>query len=400
MCSAATVVPRMLPEARGVTQARLRAGAMRSIVEQHRSGLANWARAYLTLALLAAGHAADGEHVRALVNDLTANTIASANGNHWEDGRGGGSMHGGSVRTTALVLRALVEADPRHPLIEETLRWLTIARATGWQTTVGRAQAMSTLSAFATLTGEAAGVYDYEVWVNTDRVLDGHFNVPWNDYLDGTELDLDDLPLGEVSLLRFEREPDREGRLYYGLNLRYVTPARGIEALNRGFAVSHEYSLLEEPDRAVSGAALGDVVRVRVTVIAPAVRLYAVVEDLLPAGLEPIDPRLRIVAPELREQLAAEQAEAFAGDDAGYYAPWYRWYYSPWDQVDIRDDRVVLSAARLPRGVHEYVYFARATAPGDFFVAPAHASETYFPEVFGRSDSGRFTVAGPAAALP
>jgi uncharacterized protein YfaS (alpha-2-macroglobulin family) len=39
------------------------------------------------------------------------------------------------------------------------------------------------------------------------------------------------------------------------------------------------------------------------------------------------------------------------------------------------------------------VYYARATTPGSFFVAPAHAEETYFPEVFGRSDSGRFTVA-------
>lgn len=380
--------------------ARLQAGAMRSLVEQHRDGLANWARAYLTLALLATGHAADSEHVRVLVNDLTANTIASANGNHWEDGRLGGSMHGGSVRTTALVLRALVAAAPRHPLIEETARWLTLARATGWQTSVGRAQAMSTLSAFASLTGEAEGVYDYEVWVNADRVLDGRFDVPRDDYLDGTALDLGGLPLGEVSLLRFQREPGSEGRLYYGLNLRYVTPAQGIEALNRGFAVSREYSLLEEPDRAVSGAVLGDVVRVRVTVIAPADRIYAVVEDLLPAGLEPIDPRLRIVAPELREQLAAEQSEAFFGERGGYYAPWYGWYYSPWDQVDIRDDRVVLSATRLPRGVHEYVYFARATTPGDFFVAPAHASETYFPEVFGRSDSSRFGVAGAAAASP
>jgi len=38
------------------------------------------------------------------------------------------------------------------------------------------------------------------------------------------------------------------------------------------------------------------------------------------------------------------------------------------------------------------VYYARATTPGDFFVAPAHAEETYFPEVFGRSDSSRFVV--------
>lgn len=180
--------------------------------------------------------------------------------------------------------------------------------------------------------------------------------------------------------------------MYYGLNLRYLTPASEVEALNRGFSVSHRYSLLDEPDRAVTTVRLGDVVRVTVTVVAPADRLFARVEDFLPAGLEPIDPRLNIVSDWLKQQLEAERAEAVQGGGQSYAAPWYRWYYSPWDQVDIRDDRLTLHAARLPRGVHEYVDYARATAPGDFFVAPTHARETYFPEVFGRSDSGRFTV--------
>jgi uncharacterized protein YfaS (alpha-2-macroglobulin family) len=60
--------------------------------------------------------------------------------------------------------------------------------------------------------------------------------------------------------------------------------------------------------------------------------------------------------------------------------------------VVTRDDRVTLRAQELPRGVHEYTYYVRATTPGDFFVAPAVAEESFFPEVFGRSDSGRFTV--------
>ena len=87
-----------------------------------------------------------------------------------------------------------------------------------------------------------------------------------------------------------------------------------MEALNRGFAVSHEYSLLEKPERVIAGAVLGNVVRVRMTVVAPADRVFAVVEDLLPAGLEPIDPRLQIVRPELREQLLAERTEALLGE--------------------------------------------------------------------------------------
>ena len=269
---------------------------------------------------------------------------------------------------------------------------MTARSAERWKTSVERAQGMASLGAFAALTGETRGAYDYAVRLNDRRVLDGDFDVPAGDYRDGAVIALADLPLGEVSRVQFARDASRDGRLYYGLNLRYVTPAHGIEALNRGFAVSHQYSLLDEPERAVTSASLGDIVRVRLTVVAPADRLFAKVEDFLPAGLEPIDPRLNIVPVELRQRLGAERAEALRGSAPSYYAPWYAWYYNPWDQVDIRDDRVVLLASLLPQGVHEYVYYARATAPGDFFVAPAHAEESYFPEVFGRGDSGRFTV--------
>ena len=375
--------------------AREHAPEMIEIVEEHRANLANWGRAYLVLGLLASGEDADDQAVRTLLNDLTADTIASANGNHWEDERIPGSMHNGSVRITAIVLRALTEVDPRHPLIEETARWLALARsADRWKTTVERAQGMASLGAYAELTGETRGVYDYSVRVNTTEVLDGHFDVPAGDYLDAATVALADLPLGEVSRVQFEREAGEPGRMYYGLNLRYVTPAAGIEALNRGFAVSHRYSLLADPETPITSAAPGDVVRVTVTVIAPADRLFVQVQDFLPAGLEPIDPQLNIVSPHLRQQLADDRAEAVQASAPAYYAPWYRWYYSPWDQVDLRDDRVVLQASTLPQGVHEYVYYARATTPGDFFVAPAHAEETYLPEVFGRSDSSRFTVTG------
>jgi len=34
----------------------------------------------------------------------------------------------------------------------------------------------------------------------------------------------------------------------------------------------------------------------------------------------------------------------------------------------------------------------RTSVPGEFLVMPANAYEMYFPEVFGRSDGGKFTV--------
>jgi len=151
-------------------------------------------------------------------------------------------------------------------------------------------------------------------------------------------------------------------------------------------------SIALDPTKPVTAAHLGETVRVTVTVIAPADRSYVVIEDLLPAGLEPVDARLKTVDPALKLKLDTDRTQAAQRQTGGYAAPWFGWYYSPWQQVDLRDDRAALSAERLPKGVYEYVYYARATAPGDFFVAPAHAEETYFPEVFGRSDSSRFTV--------
>jgi uncharacterized protein YfaS (alpha-2-macroglobulin family) len=134
-------------------------------------------------------------------------------------------------------------------------------------------------------------------------------------------------------------------------------------------------------------------VRVKVTVMVPADRNYVVADDFLPAGLEPIDPALKVIDPALKAKLDADRAAAARPETLDYYAPWFRWYYSPWQQTETRDDRVTLRATRLSKGVYEFVYYARATSPGDYFVAPAHIEESFFPEVFGRSDSSRFTVA-------
>jgi len=197
---------------------------------------------------------------------------------------------------------------------------------------------------------------------------------------------------GKTSILAITRDYGRPGRLYYTLDLRYVTPAKEIEALNRGFAISHEYTALDDPLTPITSAKLSETVRVKVTVLAPADRSYVVLEDLLPAGLEPVDARLKTVDPALKAKLEAERVKASERQAGGYVAPWFRWSYSPWQQVELRDYRAVLYADHLPKGVYEYVYYARATTPGDFFVAPVHAEETYFPDVFGRSDSGRFNV--------
>jgi uncharacterized protein YfaS (alpha-2-macroglobulin family) len=366
----------------------------RALFEQHRAKLTNWGRAYLLLALTDAGVTADDAQVRALLDDLAAATIPSANGNHWEDGPVSGSFVT-TTGTTGLGTLALARVRPGHLLLPQTVRWLVLARATdGWHTSIDRALGVLALTTYAVGTGELGGDFSYKVLLDEREVLAGlvkrSATAPT---AAGKELSLATLVPGQASTLAVTRDYERPGRLYYTLDLRYVTPAKEIEALNRGFGITHEYTRVDDPAKRVTAVKVGETVRVKLTIIAPADRNYVVIEDLLPAGLEAVDPRLKNVDPALKEKLEAERAQASEKQFGGYMAPWFRWYYSPWQQVDVRDDRAVLQADRLPKGVYEYVYYARATTPGSFFVAPAHAEETYFPEVFGRSDSSRFVVA-------
>lgn len=369
---------------------------LRALIEQRRSELAGWGRAYALLGLAAAAGDDNTNAIQALVTDLSSTAITSANGAHWEDevtapGRWPIAVMQSNVRTTALVVEALSVVDAEHPLLDEAVRWLTRARSTNdWATDLQRAQGVVALGRYAEATGDTAGDYRYSVRLDGDALLDGRFARSEHVRTADVSVPLSRLTLGGVSKLDVIK--DGNGRLYYGVDLRYLTPAAGAEAVNRGLAVSHEYTLLEAPGQSIAEARLGDVIRVRVTVVAPADRHFVQVSDLLPAGFEPVDTSLRITPIELRAQLGAERiAIATAGSPAGM-APWYAWYYSPWEQVDVRDDSVVLYATALPAGVHEYVYYVRATSAGDYFVAPAHAEEAYSPDVFGRSDSARFTV--------
>ena len=363
----------------------------RALFEQQRAQLTTTGRAAVLLALTDGGVAADDPQIRALLNDLAAATIPSATGNHWEDTKQAALVS--DTGATALGVLALTRVQPGHALLPQTVRWLVIARsADGWRTSIDRALGILALSSYAVSTGELGGDYGYQVLLDDRSVLAGLVQKGAAPLAAEKELPLSTLTPGTAGRLSFTRDYGRPGRLYYTVSLRYVTPAANIEALNRGFAISHQYTLVDDPARSVTSAHVGETVRVTVTVIAPADHRYVVIEDLLPAGLEPVDARLKTVDPALKAKLDSDRAQAAQRQAGGYAAPWFGWYYSPWQQVDLRDDRAVLSAERLPKGVYEYVYYARATAPGSFFVAPAHAEETYFPEVFGRSDSSRFTV--------
>ncbi len=112
--------------------------------------------------------------------------------------------------------------------------------------------------------------------------------------------------------------------------------------------------------------------RVEVTLLAPAERHWVVLEDMVPAGLEPINFNLASAPQHLQDLLDQ-------GDRPEEYFRLY-WY----EHREIRPDRVAVFARHLPEGAYTFsIWPGRDTGN---FSAPAQGREMSCPETSGRGE--------------
>jgi hypothetical protein len=355
---------------------------------ENRDKLSHYGRAFLALAmhLISEGDA----RIDTLLSDLQNAVIISATGAHWEEAEYDYWAMNTDTRSTAVILDALSRLDPGNNLIPNVVRWLMVARRDGiWETTYETAWALMALTDWMKVTGELQGDYDYAVWLN-DELLEGGPVTP--DTVDEPielQVAVAELLADTSNRLTIGRGPG-EGRLYYTAHLKVYLPVEEIEPLNRGVIVSRHYS---DPGcteglkcEEVETVEVGDVVQVRLTIVAPHDLYYVVVEDPLPAGAEAIDPSLATTSLVEQRPTLFREAESEHGRDL------YRWWWSWYSRSEMRDDKVVLFADYLPAGTYEYTYTFRATRPGEYRVIPTDAREFYFPEVFGRAAGRLLTI--------
>ena len=355
-----------------------------------RTHLAHYGRALFILTL----YALDPLDVRIapLRAAIEAGAILSATGTHWEEaGRVGWAMNT-DTRSTAIVLDALLTVDPASDLLPNVVRWLmTARRGSIWETTQETAWALIALTDWMVATGELEAQFDLALDIDGVERLSARvtpdnaseeqtFSWPLSDAVDPAS-----------TLMTVSRGPGN-GRLYYTAHLQVHLPVPEIEPLARGIVVERRYvaascdlgGACDEVDR----AAVGETVRVRLTLIAPHDLYYVVVEDPLPAGCEAIDPELATTT------LLADGPALYREGSAGLRPPW-SWWWRWYSRSELRDEKVVLFADVLPAGTYVYEYSFRATHVGDYHVIPTTAHEFYFPEVFGRSDGRLFEVVDP-----
>jgi uncharacterized protein YfaS (alpha-2-macroglobulin family) len=353
-------------------------------LHEKRDSLDIYGKAFLMMALRIL-EPEEEAHVNTLLSDLTNSAILSATGAHWQEEKMDYRTMNTNTRSTAIVLEALVRADPQNPLIPNVVRWLMTAREEGhWETTQETAWSIMSLTDFMVATGELQADYDYQVALNGKALGQGTVTAQDVEQTRKLVVAVQDLLRDASNFIVLQRLPPREqqtgkGQLYYSVYLRYYLPVEDVVALSRGIVVARQYALLDAPERPIDTVKAGDVVLVKLTIIAPNDLHYLVVEDPLPAGCEALDISLKTTS-------AAYQSPQLSRENGR--AP-YWWYFT---ESELRDEKVVLFATYLSKGTYEYTYLIRSSLPGRFLTMPTQAYEMYFPEVFGRSDGGVFTI--------
>ncbi len=337
----------------------------------------------LGLALTLARDPAAG---RTVVSTLDSRAVVSATGAHWESSAWS-YPSGPPIAASTEALATLIALSPGDPFVPAGVRWLMLSRqGSAWDCPHDSAEAIATLAAFARAAREGKAAFQYRVAVDGAVKMVGQYRVANQRSVRTVSVPISRLQRTRPSALVIARQPQGgtfgPGPLYFVARLQYYLPAAAIPPRSAGISVSRRYLNLH--GRPIAGASAGSAVKVELTVHTDATLLYFQMNDPIPAGIEPIDSSLN-----------TSQQGLFRAPQYAYYQPIGT---GPQDLTnfvthsDLRDDAVDLYAYFLPPGTYTYTYLAQATVPGRYGVAPTHASETFFPEVFGRSAGQSFVV--------
>jgi uncharacterized protein YfaS (alpha-2-macroglobulin family) len=307
-------------------------------------------------------------------------------------------------RTTAMVLRALLAFDPKHPMGARLARGLVAMRKGGeWRSTQEAAWALLALDDYRRAQEAVAPDFEARAFLGDTLLASAPFRgrsaVEKATRVDAAKLLAGGGKGGDT--LAFQAVG--KGTLHYQARLRYARRDLPTSPLDRGFSVQRivrsvrpealRDALATLPRGTAASAAGGDLVLVDLLVVAPNPRDYVVIDDPLPAGLEAIDAQLAtstqrydvVAAGGLGDAMDEEESDddARAAGRAKNFAFYHR---------EVHDDRVLTFVEHMPAGFYHYRYLARATTFGRFIVPPAKVECMYEPEIFGRTAASTFEV--------
>ncbi len=268
----------------------------------------------------------------------------------------GGRLSSG-VRTNAILLSVLTDIQPDHPGAPVLVKSLMDGARTGrWYTTQATAWALMALGKY--LAGQERPDFTGDMTVVGDTAY--AFDTA------GIKIIRTDLTSGRVRL-----NITGPGRCYYYWQINGVPTGHAPAEYTRGISIRREYTDADGQPLDMNNVPLGTQVICRIHAEAVDNDLEnVVISDLLPAGLEIENPRLKST-PRL-SWLPKAPAEI--------------------TYQDIRDDRLLLFTDLRAGKPIDYYYSLRAISSGIFIVPPIAADCMYNPPIAGASSSGMMTV--------
>lgn len=286
-----------------------------------------------------------------------------------------------SVEATAFAVQALTKRDPKNPLVERAVRWMMLNRTAGyWSTTKQTATAIYGLLTFMQARGETAQPFSVEVFVNGTSAGRKSFSAAAMTAPDPVTLTVPaNAGANQIRVVK------REGGTVYwsAAAVYYDTAGAAARTGDRHLAVTRKYALVtpvtvkdkivyrEQPFSGTANA--GDVLSVRITVAGSSDWRYLMLEDPLPAGVEPI-----------------QDTTAYPMERPTENAWWYG------SRVEYRDARTVFFQETFEQGRYEYSYLVKVIAPGQFRAIPAQISPMYVPGVTASSEPQTFVINAPS----
>ncbi len=312
-----------------------------------------------------------------LKSDIEASAIIDTRGVHFEEVNQNYWSMNSNTRTTAILLKTLVENDVENPLIPKMIEWLRTQKKDGkWSNTQETVWSLIAFTEYFQKTSELEANYNVKVNLNGKEKVKHNFNS--SNLFTREELiaEVKDLRVGmPANEILFNKEG--EGNLYYDVTAKYYLPLEEIPERSEGINLIRQYSDLEDPvNKEVETPVVGDILKGKLTIIAPEDRHFVLVEEFLPAGFESINFNLETEDQNLKSEINQER-------DKNYW-----WQNNTWRfyHREFRDDRISLFADYLPAGIYNFEFLVRVTSAGEFHHLPAQAYEMYFPENFGRTN--------------
>jgi len=316
-----------------------------------------------TIRILNMGKMFEDELVRMILNKVKL-TPTSA---YFEESENRGWTFPSPAKVTAYVIQIFMELGIDFPYKAQTIKWLVEERKKkSLPTTHENAFVFDAFQTYYKNYEKEEPNFVTKILIDQKEILKKEFfgraiKPPYKFIYEFNKI-----PKGKPFRIKIIKEGI--GNLYYVIRMCYALKENPF-AFDEGFYISKK--ILNLDNKEVKKFKRGEIYKVILQVVTPETRIFAVVDDPLPAGFVPVQVFFETESQEIKEKYWTERQK-----EKGYF-------WGGFQHREIYDDKVLFFAQHLFPGEHTLIYFVRAATSGKFLVPSTKVEEMYSPEIFG-----------------